>query len=288
MTCKPWWETCPGRLDYELDALDKAGIVYSKDEKALAKGVLCLNISMDDVGRLQVVFPDLYPYFRFEIYAHDLKLPHHQNPFGKNLCMIGRRTENWKMKDTLASFLLERLPRVLKAGRSTNREDVAGIEQQQAEPVSTFYSYQPGAGILVDSGWRIDPFCQSGTLQINVFSQTAQVVQGAVLKVMDENGSVLAESDNKLLQTFSKGPLLARWVRLTDPPPVNEPKALFESLLSKVPYMSHIDDNPVKEGTLQVRAAIFPEETSEWRKTDYGWIFVCKFEPRNHAKKRKS
>ncbi|MBW2321885.1 MAG: hypothetical protein JRF31_13910, partial [Deltaproteobacteria bacterium] len=70
MTCKPWWETCPGRLNYELNALEKASIEYSKDDGSFAKGLLCLNISMGDVGKLQVVFPDLYPYFRFEIYGH--------------------------------------------------------------------------------------------------------------------------------------------------------------------------------------------------------------------------
>ena len=129
----------PKRLEYELNALNNAGIEYSKNEDAFTRGVLCLNIWIDGVGNLQVIFPDLYPYFRFEIYAHDLVLPHHQNPFSKNLCMIGRRTENWHIKDTLASFLLERLPKVLKAGKSTDCEEVEGVEQHQAEPISDYY-----------------------------------------------------------------------------------------------------------------------------------------------------
>lgn len=286
MTHKPWWETCPGRLEYELNALEGAGIEYRKDDEAFAKGIMCLNLSMDGVGKLRVVFPDLYPYFRFEIYAPDLQLPHHQNPFHKNLCMIGRRTENWRTNDTLASFLLQRLPQVLEAGTSTGREEVVGTEQEQAEPISNYYSYQPGAGIVVDSGWTINPCCQSGTLLINVSSQEAQVIQGMVLSVMDENGGVLAETDNRLLQTFREGPISARWVRLTDPPYVNTPRALFEYLFSKSPYLGHIDNNPVSDGILQIRAAIFPEETSEWRKIGQGWIFVCKFEPRNYGKKK--
>ena len=40
---------------------------------------------------LEVTFPDLYPYFRFEIVAPTLSLDHHQNPFGKNLSVAGFR-----------------------------------------------------------------------------------------------------------------------------------------------------------------------------------------------------
>ena len=35
-------------------------------------------------------------------------------------------------------------------------------------------------------------------------------------------------------------------------------------------------------------AAIFPEETRGWRRVNQGWIFICKFEPRNYGKKNKA
>ena len=288
MIYKPWWETCPGKLEDELSALERAGIEYSKDDESFAKGVLCLNLSMDGVGKLRVVFPDLYPYFRFEIYALDLKLPHHQDPFQKNLCMIGRRTENWHTDDTLASFLLERLPQVIEAGSSDSREKVVGMEQQQAEPITDYFSYQKGAGIVVDTELVINPRYKSGILLIGTTSQETAVVQGGVLDVMDDKGDKIVQSDNRLRRVFREGPFSARWVRLTKPPENNDPSALFNYLFQKAPYLHHVDNNQVGDGILQIRAAIFPEETRGWRRVDQGWIFVCKVELSNYGKNKKA
>jgi len=199
--------------------------------------------------------------------------------------MIGRRTENWRTSDTLASFLLQRLPQVISAGSSSSKEEVAGMEQQQAEPISDYFTCQKGAGIIVDAEEIINPLYQSGLLLIGVTSQEAQVVQGGVLDVMDENGNKLVQPDNRLRQAFREGPISARWVRLAEPPQVNDPNTLFNDILNKAPYLDHIDNNQVKGGVLQIRAAIFPEETCGWRRVNQGWIFICKFEPRDYGKK---
>jgi len=140
MIGKPWWDDFPSILARELSALDEADIEYKRDDEAFDKGILCLHIEMEKTGKLRVVFPDLYPYFRFEVYAPELELAHHQNPFTKSLCMIGRSTENWHVGDTLAAFLMERLPQVMLTGTSDNVTDVEGIEAPQAEPFSDYYS----------------------------------------------------------------------------------------------------------------------------------------------------
>lgn len=287
MIYKPWWETYPGRFEEELSNLKKEGIEYCIDDEAYAKGVLCLDITMKDAGKLRVVFPDLYPYFRFEIYAPELNLPHHQNPFQKNLCMIGRRTENWHVNDFLATFLLKRLPQVLKAGQSDSREEVAGLELQQAEPISDYFTCHIGSGVIVNSEYVINPSCQSGRLLIGITSKKTNILQGVVIDIMDENGNRLMQSNNKLQKVFQGGTVSARWLRLSRPPHINNPAVLFNHLLEKTPYEDYIDNNPVKDGILQIRAAIFPEETRAWRKVNQGWIFVCKFESRIYGKKKK-
>src|SRR5579864_9007258 len=60
--------------------------------------VLDLLVDTDDVGpvELRAEFPDFYPYVRPEVYATTLDLERHQNPFGKNLCLLGRRSDVWQ------------------------------------------------------------------------------------------------------------------------------------------------------------------------------------------------
>lgn len=112
---KPWWDLWPGRLEYELAALDAAGIRYERDARALARGKIALRLKVplgSEVLNIEAKFPEVYPYTRFELFAPGLNLPHHQNPFSKSLCLIGRATRNWNVDDTLAQFIQNRLPLV--------------------------------------------------------------------------------------------------------------------------------------------------------------------------------
>src|SRR3712207_3876848 len=127
-----WWERWPGRLEYELERLDALGIPYERDEEVFAEGALVLRLWPTVDGEkifLVARFPDFYPYTRFEVEAPDLNLPHHQAPFGKNLCLIGLASENWRAADTLADFIRDRLPNVLKAGRSEDKAEASGLEE---------------------------------------------------------------------------------------------------------------------------------------------------------------
>ncbi len=287
MTEKTWWERWPDIFERELEALDEAGIKYSVDEGAHKKGVLCLHLEMETAGKLYVVFPDLYPYFRFEVYAPEIQLDHHQNPFDKNLCLIGRSTYNWNTEDTLASFLTERLSQTIQAGSSNNLEEVAEIEEHQAEPFSDYYKYEVGTAVIVDSSWTIDDQYKFGTLLIGVAFSDVPLLRGAVFEVRDENGNTLAKSDTRLMQAFSEdAPLLARWVRLSEAPRTQNPADIFECIRKKDPYPDNIESYFLKMGKLQVRAALFPDER-RWRELKYGWIFVCKLKPTSWEINRK-
>src|SRR6185437_13038694 len=108
-----WWQRHPARLDYELQALREAGFSITRDEESIADGVMRLTLLSQITGvpeRLVVTFPDLYPYFRFEIEAPDIPvLTHHQHPFTKNLCLLGRSTLHWNTTDTVASIIQEQM-----------------------------------------------------------------------------------------------------------------------------------------------------------------------------------
>ncbi|MFH1716743.1 MAG: E2/UBC family protein [Planctomycetota bacterium] len=279
MITKPWWEIYPSVLKRELDALEQAGIKYAIDESILQKGVLCLHIETQAAGVLRVIFPDLYPYFRFEVYAPALNLSHHQNPFNKSLCLIGRSTENWKADDTLASFLIKRLPQVLHTGASNDPEEVKGIEEPQAEPFSDYYSYLQGTAVIVDGEWEIDTCHKSGVLKIGVDSLCTKL-KGAVLEIYDEDGNILAQSDHRIHRSFSKYEFYARWVRLPEPIKSLNPGEQFKMLKEKDSHQHKITTHHIDGGELEIRAALFPEEVRNWRQVAYGWIFVCSFKPR--------
>ena len=62
-----------------MAGLQAAGITYSVDEAQKSRGLLVIDLELttEDGEKLALKarFPDLYPYFRFEILAPDLTLP---------------------------------------------------------------------------------------------------------------------------------------------------------------------------------------------------------------------
>ncbi len=89
-----WWMRNPERLEFELQALRDAGIPFAPMKDSIDQGIYQLRLTPTLNGQtveLIAVFPDLYPYFRFELIGPGLDLPHHQHPFGKALCMVGRQ-----------------------------------------------------------------------------------------------------------------------------------------------------------------------------------------------------
>lgn len=281
MSVLPWWETHKGRLEFELAALDKAEILCTRDEDAFARGVLRLNLQVSIDGealQLLAIFPDLYPYFRFEVKASELSLLHHQNPFGKNLCLLGRSTELWHTSDTLASFLVKRLPAVMQAGASCDTDEVADLEQHQAEPYADYYSYHTGPAVIVGGNWTIDSRHQSGTLQLGLMAPASRVLRGIVLEVRSEDNQILGQADERLHLAYSKWLASARWCRLADPPTRNSPQDIFNQLLESDPHPNRVEGYPVENGRLQVRAALYPDEIRSWRQAEHGWLFACRFE----------
>ena len=157
----------------ELNALRDAGIDYERDEEAFSQGILRLHLVVDFEGErlpLVVTYPELYPYFRFEVTASTLSLPYHQHALGKNLCLIGRGTHHWRTTDTVAGLLREQLPVVLRAGQSSDADSVRGLEQEQAEPFSDYYPCAPGI-VVIDGAWKAPANHDCGTFGVATIGQ---------------------------------------------------------------------------------------------------------------------
>jgi molybdopterin/thiamine biosynthesis adenylyltransferase len=273
----PWWKEFPERLRFELKQLEDAGIEYQLNEAALEAGRVELSVrtTVDaETVDLIVRFSDLYPYFRFEVFAAHLELPHHQNPFLKNLCFINGTTESWSPRDTLADFLRNRLPLVLQTGRSESPEQIATLEEHQGEPITSFYTYEKNSLLLVDSSWKIGPSVKTGELKIDLEQCTVPILRGAVHEIRDANGKVLARAEN-VYASFQGQTITGRWVRIPQPLRQQDPSRLLDHIYSHWPSLAKPIWQTVGDSQIDVVGVIFPEEVS-WRRTADGWVFVVR------------
>lgn len=268
-----WWKKWPGRLEYELDELDKKGITYSKNEGAFKDGVLILDLKYNLNGEyidLRAIFPEFYPYVRFEIFSEGLDLSKHQNPFGKNLCLIGRSTNNWDPgSDNLAKVITEQLPKIMEAQKGQ-----VEFEEKQAEPISVFYNYGGNCTIFVDSSWSIDSSIDTGKMILGLNRNDFSKI--AVLKITDNRNYTLVE-ENSLWADRYQSKLNARFVRIPKPIKINDAKRYYDSLVSSFPELSQ--DNlswfniKGEKGRFAIIGVIFPEEL-EYGKYGDGWLFI--------------
>lgn len=272
---KPWWEKYPERLEFEVQELKDAGILCDQDKTALAEGAVVLQLVADIEGhpglKLKVIYPEFYPEFPFEIEAQELSLPHHQNPFSKNLCFLDDTGKNWDgCNDTVARFIQDRLPAVLSAGYSDQKNE---LESPRSEPFSNFVSFSNDSIVLFDSSWSIKSDVTSGKLSIGLYTVPhIRLFRGAILELQDRDGNVLAKADDGVANACKKR-ITGRWVRFDKPPSSNELKHILDEAVSKD---KRLGGKPQQnQFNVDVIAILFPEET-KWREDGDGWIFVVR------------
>jgi hypothetical protein len=282
----PWWESEPGRFEYELAELEAAGVSYEIDERARTAGVIVLNLTVTtgegEVLRLVARFPDLYPYVRFELLAPELELDRHQNPIGKQLCLIGRDTGEWRTTDTLAAYIMDRLPLVLRGARGADADEVAALEEHQGEPFSDYYPYRDGHMLLVDGAWVVAPDVRGGLLVIGFNDRSG--LRGTVLAVKDEHGRVIAEADLALRRLYPRQ-LEFRWVRCDGPIKEGDLNRFFDALYARDPLLRQPRWRSVNARNYDVVGVLFPEE-QRWREQGDGWVFAVRSRPLGGASAR--
>lgn len=277
MNSRPWFERWPKRLKLELEALGQAGIKVEVDNSAKTAGILKLGLQTPEehpAGRhdLLAVFPEEYPFFRPEVFASSLVLPRHQNPFARNLCLLGRSTRQWDPVTTLAELLHEQLPEVIEHGRCTDPEELSEFGEQ-AEPRSVYYSYEPGAVVFVDPAQRVDPEVDHGTFVIG-HQTKGQVFRGALLRVRDEQGKDVYQA-KPVPFDFSKRDGFI-WVRAGEPPPQPDAESIHEWLRQTQPSAVQASESKWTRWNgkrCYILGVLYQEEVGPGRLDD-AWLFL--------------
>ncbi len=103
---------------------------------------------------LDVVYLDTFPRTRITVFAPDLDLERHQQPFTKNLCVLAQGSDQWHPRWLAATVVSEQVPRLL--GLLTGPEETLRDEEEpQGEPFTDYYQYHPLGAVLVSDGpWQ--------------------------------------------------------------------------------------------------------------------------------------
>lgn len=278
-----WWERYPSRLGAEFRALEEAEIPYKRDEEALARGLMRLNLRIrtpPDGAEIPLVvtYPELFPYFRIEVQAPTLNLMHHQNPFHHNLCLLRRSTFFWNIDDTAASVLQSQFGTVLSAGRSETAPP-EGTEQRQGEPLAEFYPYDLPSMILIEGDQQIDPAHRSGVLRVRLATPESPVIRGIVAEVQDNTGHILSKASEQLKGVFSGGPTIrSRWIRADAGVRLADSRQFFEHIEKRDLGRADNRPSPYAKGFVRIWGILFPDEL-QYRSTAYNWVFVCELSP---------
>lgn len=283
---KPWWQQWRKRLGFELRQLKSAGISYRLDHAAFNNGAGALFLTMEEGPykglNLTARFPDIYPYTRFEIFCDEVNLTHHQDPFSKNFCLIGRSSENWHTTDTISKFLTERLPNVMSAGQTSSAnaessQDISFSEEPQGEPFSEYYTYLSRAIVITNSTMVIPSEVQRGYLEIGYEKQNDEADKFFIRRILDENGICLAENEPEYLQEKQSRSLVkGKWVRRESPVVTNNPTEFWKILREENEFLHSTGKTKINEKTLLFMVGVvFPEEYSLRKKQD-GWVFLLR------------
>ncbi|MGK7391812.1 MAG: ThiF family adenylyltransferase [Candidatus Cyclobacteriaceae bacterium M2_1C_046] len=297
---KVWFET-GNRLEEELKSLLDIGIAYQLDEKLKKEDKILriyltvkrneiFNIPEDkDELALVATYPDLYPYFRPEIFAYDLDLPRHQNPFGKNLCLLERNTGAWKPSWTVASFLKDQLPKLLVEGYITDPKELEKRPHEQAEPVSVFYSGINNPVVIFNSEYFEDLDKPErpvflGNIRVGIEKENGIGGRFAVLKIADKKWEeAFYQMPKKFVELFSatiSGTLFA----LPTKPPTGDAEQDFNWLVEKLESSQRKLIGKNKNVDLKggqklhnVLGICFPEEIKPGIIAMKGWVFIIHF-----------
>ncbi|MHA7146474.1 ThiF family adenylyltransferase [Arthrobacter sp. TmT3-37] len=278
-TFLPWWEQYPGRLEHEYSALQSLGVSVHEDTDARANGVITWAVVVPDdfTGQgdveLVVTFPEFYPFLRPDVTAPELDMAHHQHPFGKNLCLIGRASASWDTQNDLAWLIREQLHKALTLGVA---EDRGGDEENQGEPFSEYYSYTPNAMVLIDSAWEPPAVPSTGTATMRVTghmplrpdTQSLFVIGSIALPGMPPS-FVMPEA---ISQHYDNTPeWTAQWVHMPAAVKASDAAGLWEAV------EAHVGPPPppltCNDTEFELRLVSFPEEHSQTT-TGTGWVLL--------------
>lgn len=284
----PWWNRYKDRLELEFKGLIDAGIRFKADEAARSDGYIRITadvparITGTEAVRIHASFPDLYPHFRPQISAPNLRLAHHHDPFGDDLCLVGRGSALWSERDTLAWLLTSQLPLVL---RSADERDPA-----QAEPYSTYFTYASNAAVLIESDRLPDADADRGSITLvappTAPDGTTQWL-AAIASFRWSRGQV--DASPALIELVAGEEIQGAWLRLSSPPDSDDAGALWAMASKALGAGDAPSVTQVARGRyLQFIVLLFPEEQEFTATGDAVVVLVHDSDTRNRAARRRA
>jgi hypothetical protein len=269
---KPWFERLPERLDFEFEALRDAGYTFEKRDAEYGRGILVLDLVVptEDHGDVRLIadFPDVYPYLRPEVYAPALDLPRHQNPFGKNLCLLGRRSDAWQPEMTLANLIHDQLSRVFAANKADTAAAAENLEEHQGEPITAFYQYAQNAAVVIGDDFSPPVFDRAADAIFAKLKGNDGVI--TVVELRRPDGRLALRGDTQLTTSFVNQ-FAGRWVRLDSAIQVEGGAAFDDELVRRRPELG-------KRGFVNDLDHIligFPDEV-RWFEKRLNWVMLVR------------
>ena len=219
-----WWERIPTRLEAELEDFAARGLDFELDEALFRdEGRVLLRGEIKFEGEpveLEVLYPDLFPYLRPEVYAPGLAPPRHQNPVEHNLCLLGGATDAWLPEETAAWLVATRVPDLLSLFK-VGPDAMAEAEVAQGEPVSAYFRTPSGTAVLIPGeALALPDDLQAGSGRLHFAPEVPPrlgiraLLGELVVKTRGRKTKRVARADEALLRRYSGGHIQMRWARL--------------------------------------------------------------------------
>lgn len=287
---RPWTQELPERLAFELAEFKRRGLDLHPDERELSRHhrlVLSGHLADEQRGvAITIVYPDTFPYLRPQVYAPELALKRHQNPFTGNLCLLDRSSREWNTTDTGAWLIAERLPLLLGL-LARGGQELRDAEAPQGEPLTSFLQTTTGAAIFIpEETLQIPEHVPGGTLQFGLGMSVPQAhaMRAALLKVSAERDNAKGKAWRTLpvpeviTTRFSQAKLSAPWVCLSELPDTRDPNAILEAVRRIDPQAANPRWVPADAGQVALLGLLVPEEVRQGEIAQ-GWVFLVRLRP---------
>jgi hypothetical protein len=283
-----WVQRFPGRLEWELAEFKRRGLDdFALDDEGLQRGRVVLNGSISRAAEhvhLQIVFPDTYPYFRPEVFAPELLLGRHQNPYARNLCLLEASTRAWGTSDTAAWLVDERVPFLLDliemGGSEMERNEVP-----QGEPESVYVVREHGSAIFIsEDALRLPDDALFGDAYFSFSPDRVGPAVHLLLRQLNARtksgvGKPLAHADERLCDRFGGLKLEGRWVRVAAIPGLDSEEYFAVADRVKAGFGTPPWQN-IGDADVAILGVVFKEEVRQGVWED-AWVFAVRWRTTN-------
>jgi molybdopterin/thiamine biosynthesis adenylyltransferase len=294
---RPWYERHPERLTEERQALRMLGAAVEDLPDAgdgLVRWAIELPLAALDLPdghpfpdplRLKATFPGSFPYLRPEVETLDeFVLPRHHHPFGKNLCLLPRRTFYWDSEALLADYLREQLPLLASRVIEEDLDAILEIEGEQPEPFTDYYQYAHPGAVFVPAEADALELPENGVLHASVPETLDGGIRAVVRAVETAGGLVSLDVPENLLRQFPRKAQIP-FVRLEHALVASSGKEGLARLAEIDRPLTPRRVLTAPNGELKLGAVLFPEEAVTGYTT--AWLFLAQWTPRGKGGTRR-